>query len=101
MQGQLRRRLGFTGITITDAIGAGALASNGSIQNRSLLAAQAGMQLILSAAQTVTEGQDALAGLEAGFNNGTLSNSGFRANVAQILTLRSGLPDPSIGLGRA
>jgi hypothetical protein len=59
------------------------------------------MQLILSAAQTVTEGQDALAGLESGFNNGSLSPSGFRADVAQILTLRSGLPDPSIGPGRA
>jgi beta-N-acetylhexosaminidase len=101
VQGQLRRRLGFTGVTITDAIGAGALANNGSIQNRSLLAAQAGMQLILSAAQTLTEGEDALAGLESGFNNGSLSQPDFRATVTQILTLRSGLPDPSIGPGRA
>jgi beta-N-acetylhexosaminidase len=101
VQGQLRRRLGFTGVTITDAIGAGALVNNGSIQNRSLLAAQAGMQLILSAAQTVTEGQNVLAGLQTGFNNGSLSQSVFRADVAQILTLRSGLPDPSIGFGRA
>ncbi len=101
VQGQLRRRLGFTGVTITDAIGAGALASIGSIQNRSLLAAQAGMQLILSAAQTVTEGQNALAGLEAGFNDGALSSSTFLATVTQILTLRSTLPDPEIGFGRA
>jgi beta-N-acetylhexosaminidase len=92
VQGQLRRRLGFKGVTITDAIGAGALRSFGSTQNRSLLAAEAGMQLILSAGQNLTEGEDALAGLEAGFNNGTLSNSGFRATVTQILTLRSGLP---------
>jgi beta-N-acetylhexosaminidase len=101
VQGQLRHRLGFTGVTITDAIGAGALRSFGSIQNRSLLAAQAGMQLILSAAQNLTEGDDALAGLETGYNNGTLSHSVFLATVTQILTLRSGLPDPSIGLGRA
>jgi beta-N-acetylhexosaminidase len=101
VQGQLRRRLGFTGVTITDAIGAGALTSIGSIQNRSLLAAQAGMQLILSAAQTVTEGQNALAGLEAGLTSATLSNSGFLATVTQILTLRSTLPDPSISFGRA
>jgi hypothetical protein len=32
---------------------------------------------------------------------GSLSQSAFRANVAQVLTLRSGLPDPSIGAGRA
>ena len=101
VQGQLRSRLGFTGVTITDAIGAGALRSIGSIQTRSLDAAQAGMQLILSAAQTVTEGQNALAGLEAGFTSGTLSSSTFRATVTQILTLRSSLPDPSISFGNA
>jgi beta-N-acetylhexosaminidase len=101
VQGQLRRRLGFTGVTITDAIGAGALQSFGSVQNRSLLAAQAGMQLILSAAQTVTEGQQALGGLQTGFNNGTLSQSVFRTTVTQILTLRSTLPDPRIGHGNA
>ena len=101
VQGQLRQRLGFTGVTITDAIGAGALGAFGSIQNRSLMAAQAGMQLILSAAQTVTEGQQALSGLQTGFSNGTLSQSVFRATVTQILTLRSTLPDPPIGHGNA
>jgi beta-N-acetylhexosaminidase len=101
VQGQLRRRLGFTGVTITDAIGAGALASIGPIQTRSLLAAEAGMQLILSAAQTLTEGEDAQAGLEAGLDNGTLGDSTFLATVTQILTLRSTLPDPAIAFGRA
>jgi beta-N-acetylhexosaminidase len=101
VQGQLRRRLGFTGVTITDAIGAGALRSIGSIQTRSLLAAQAGMQLILSAAQTPTEGQAALAGLQAGLSSASLGLSGFQATVTQILTLRSGLPDPSITFGLA
>ncbi len=101
VQGQLRRRLGFTGVTITDAIGAGALRSFGSIQNRSLLAAEAGMQLILSAAQNVTEGENALDGLQAGLSSGALGNSTFVATVTQILTLRSTLPDPSISFGRA
>jgi beta-N-acetylhexosaminidase len=101
VQGQLRRRLGFTGVTITDAIGAGALVNNGSIQNRSLLAAQAGMQLILSAAQTPTEGTEALAGLQAGLSTASLSLSDFQATVTQILTLRSTLPDPTIVFGRA
>jgi len=101
VQGQLRRRLGFTGVTITDAIGAGALGSIGSIQTRSLLAAQAGMQLILSAAQTPTEGTQALAGLQAGLSTASLSLSDFQATVTQILTLRSTLPDPTISFGRA
>ena len=59
------------------------------------------MQLILSAAQTPTEGENALAGLQAGFSNGTLSSSVFLATVTQILTLRSTLPDDPIGFGRA
>jgi beta-N-acetylhexosaminidase len=101
VQGQLRRRLGFTGVTITDAIGAGALVNNGSIQNRSLLAAQAGMQLILSAAQTPTEGTEALAGLQAGLSTASLSLLDFQATVTQILNLRSTLPDPTIVFGRA
>jgi beta-N-acetylhexosaminidase len=92
VQGQLRQRLGFTGVTITDAIGAGALTSFGSTQNRALMAAQAGMQLILSAAQTPTEGQQCLAGLLGGFRSGALSKATFRATVAQILQLRAGLP---------
>jgi beta-N-acetylhexosaminidase len=101
VQGQLRRRLGFSGVTITDAIGAGALVPYGSIQNRSLLAAEAGMELILSAAQTPTEGEDAQAGLESGLTSGTLSESGFLTTVTQILTLRSTLPDDPVGPGRA
>ena len=99
VQGQLRRRLGFTGVTITDAIGAGALTSIGSIQNRSLLAAQAGMQLILSA--SLNQASQALAGLQTGLSTGSLSLSGFQATVTQILTLRSTLPDPTIVFGRA
>ena len=59
------------------------------------------MQLILSAAQSPTEGEAAMAGLEAGLTSATLSSSGFQATVTQILTLRSGLPDPPIGFGRA
>ncbi len=92
VQGQLRQQLGFTGVTITDAIGAGALTAFGSPSNRALLAAQAGMQLILSAAQTPTEGQQCLAGLLSGFRSGALSKATFRATVAQILQLRASLP---------
>jgi beta-N-acetylhexosaminidase len=89
---QLRQRLGFTGLTITDAIGAGALASYGSISNRALQAAVAGMQIILSAGQNVTEGVNAASGLSGGYRSGKLAHSAFQATVTQILTLRSNLP---------
>jgi len=91
VQGQLRRRLGYQGITITDAIGAGALRRFGSANNRALLAAQAGMDLIL-ASDSVTQGVQSLSGLQGGFNSGALPRAAFRAVVAQILTLRQGLP---------
>jgi beta-N-acetylhexosaminidase len=92
VQGQLRTRLGFTGVTITDAIGAGALRDYGTTQNRALLAAEAGMELILSAGQNPQEGVRCLEGLEGGYTSGKLGAAAFNAAVAQILALRKGLP---------
>jgi beta-N-acetylhexosaminidase len=90
VQGQLRSRLGFQGVTITDAIGAGGLAGYGSTQNRALKAAQAGMQLIL-ASDSVGQGTQCLAGLENGYRNGSLPVNAFQDTVAQILALRASL----------
>ena len=45
---ELRTRLNFAGVTITDAISAGALSADGSIGRRSVLASQAGEDLILA-----------------------------------------------------
>jgi beta-N-acetylhexosaminidase len=90
VQGQLRTRLGFHGVTITDAIGAGALAAYGSTRARALMAAEAGMQLIL-ASDSVSQGTECMNALGAGFRDGELPSAAFRATVAQILTLRSSL----------
>ena len=57
VQGELRGHLGYQGVTITDAIEAGALTSFGSYGQRAVLAAQAGMDLLLCSAQVVTQGQ--------------------------------------------
>jgi beta-N-acetylhexosaminidase len=92
VQGELRSRLGFKGVTITDALEAGALKSYGSIQNRARLAAGAGMDLLLCAAQAPSEGTQAADGLEAGYNGGSLGKPAFKAAVARILALRAGLP---------
>jgi beta-N-acetylhexosaminidase len=92
VQGQLRTRLGFTGVTITDAIGAGALIDFGPTQHRALVAAEAGMELILSAAQNPQEGFSCLQGLESGYTSGKLGATTFKAAVAQILALRKSLP---------
>jgi len=92
VQGQLRKRLKFTGVTITDAIGAGALRAYGTTANKALLAAQAGMDLILSASMTVTEGSQCASGLLSGYRSGKLGHAAFQAAVAQIFALRKGLP---------
>ena len=92
IQGELRSRLGFKGVTITDALEAGALRAFGSIQNRAWLAAGAGMDLILCADGSTSEGQAALASLENAYRNGTLNHTAFQAAVARILALRAGLP---------
>ena len=63
VQRELRTRLGFRGVTITDALEAGALRSFGTFGHRSLLAARAGMDLVLCSGQSVGEGVRALGAL--------------------------------------
>jgi beta-N-acetylhexosaminidase len=89
--GELRQRLGFTGVTITDALEAGALRAYGSYQNRSLLAAEAGMDLILCSAQNVSEGEQATTGLENGYRDGQLAQPAFIAALDRVLALRASL----------
>jgi beta-N-acetylhexosaminidase len=89
VQGELRQRLGFSGVTITDALGAGALEHYGSIRNRSVLAATAGMDLLLCAGQRTGEGIHALNGLAGGYIAGTLNHADFRAAVRRVIALRA------------
>jgi beta-N-acetylhexosaminidase len=89
--GELRQRLGFTGVTITDALEAGALQSFGTIGQRATLAAQAGMDLILCSAQQATEGDQAKIALENGYQDGTLGQAAFQAALQRVLALKSSL----------
>jgi beta-N-acetylhexosaminidase len=91
VQGELRDRLNFTGVTITDALEAGALQPFGSTQHRALRAALAGMDLILCAAQDVTQGEQASAELAADYTDGTLDGPTFLAAVNRVITLRQSL----------
>jgi beta-N-acetylhexosaminidase len=89
--GDLRKRLGFTGVTITDALEAGALQPFGTIGTRATLAARAGMDLILCSAQQYTEGEQARTALAAGYRRGKLSRTAFESALTRILALRAGL----------
>jgi beta-N-acetylhexosaminidase len=92
VQGELRGRLGFAGVTITDALEADALNPYGSIANRAYLAAQAGMDLILCSAQSTAEGTQCLSGLEHAYDDGALPRPAFQAAAARVVALRRSLP---------
>jgi len=90
--GELRTRLGFKGVTITDALEAGALRAFGTFGHRAVLAAGAGMDLVLCSEGSVGEGESAIDGLEHGYLDGALNKAAFTAAVTRILALRAGLP---------
>jgi len=89
--GELRDRLHFTGVTITDALEAGALKAFGTTGHRATLAVRAGMDLILCSAQSAGQGQQARNALAAGLKSGALSKSVFDAALNRVIALRSGL----------
>jgi beta-N-acetylhexosaminidase len=92
VQGELQDRVGFTGVTITDALGAGALDAFGSLQNKTMLAARAGMDALLCTAIKPLPGGECVAGLKAGYLDGALPKTAFQAQLAQLLELRASLP---------
>ena len=91
IQGELRGRLGYQGVTITDAIEAGALGAFGSYGQRAVLAAGAGMDLLLCSARDASEGQAVVTALAGALDGGKLDSSGFNAAVQRVTALRDGL----------
>lgn len=91
VQGELRERLGFAGVTITDALEAKALRSFGTIGRRAELAAGAGMDLILCSQGNVSEGERAMDSLSHGYSTGVLGAAAFTASVRRVVVLRSGM----------
>ena len=92
VQGELQRRLGFRGVTITDALGAGALGAFGSLQNKTMLAARAGLDALLCTAVKPLPGWKCRDGVQAGLTSGALPKTAFEGQLAQLLELRASLP---------
>ena len=88
IQGELRGRLGFKGVTITDAIEAGALEAFGNDASRGLFAAQAGMDILLGSARNVTQGEAIVDALVAALQDGSLPMDSFAEATDRILALR-------------
>jgi beta-N-acetylhexosaminidase len=91
VQQELRSRNGFAGVTITDALEAGALTSYGSTGNRAVLAAQAGDDLILASARDVNQGDQAATALANALADGTLDSGTFSAALTRVNALRASL----------
>jgi beta-N-acetylhexosaminidase len=88
VHGELRGRLKFRGVTITDAIEAGALQSFGSTGERAVAAAAAGMDIVLCSARSVSQGQDAVDALQAAVANGQLDRGAAIHALRRVLALR-------------
>jgi beta-N-acetylhexosaminidase len=91
IQRELRQRLKFAGVTITDALEAGALRAFGPASNRAVLAARAGMDLLLCSARSVQQGTSVVSALAAARESGALDVPAFNASVERVIALRSGL----------
>jgi beta-N-acetylhexosaminidase len=89
--GELRRRLKFRGVTITDALEAGAIASFGTPAQCGVLAARAGMDVLLCSARDVSEGQDTVAALAGALGQHALDPGQFESALRRVLALRDSL----------
>jgi beta-N-acetylhexosaminidase len=94
--GELRGRLHFRGVVISDELAAGALRAFGSIAHRAGLAAAAGVDLLICSESnpddnTPTEGVDALQGLAAALAAGQISHASAEQAASLIIGLRSSL----------
>ncbi len=91
VQGELRDRLGFRGVTITDALEAGAVAPFGDTGERSVLAAQAGMDVLLCSARDITQGTAAVQAVAAALQGFQLNPGHSRQALRRVLDLRQQL----------
>jgi beta-N-acetylhexosaminidase len=88
--GELRDRLGFEGVSITDSLDAAAARAFGGRSGVALAATRAGSDLLLYGDwRTAAAVNRTLAGA---LRTGTLDRDGFERSVARVAALRSGLP---------
>jgi beta-N-acetylhexosaminidase len=86
--GELRDRLGFQGVSITDALGSVSARSVGGPAKTALAAARAGTDLVLFS--DLGDAARAERALARGLGNGSLNRAEFQASVDRVLALRAG-----------
>ncbi|MCJ2542395.1 beta-N-acetylhexosaminidase [Thermostichus vulcanus] len=91
LSGELRQRLGFTGVIFTDSMTMGAIAQTYGIPEAAELAFQAGADILLFGADrgfTPVVQKEAYAHLLRGFRSGRLSVQQLEQSVQRILNLK-------------
>jgi beta-N-acetylhexosaminidase len=96
IQGELRGRLGFRGVTVTDALAAGALRGFGTLAQRGLLAARAGADLLLCSAVNVAanspaQGVAVLDALAHALTTDALNGAAAERAAERVVALRGGI----------
>ena len=89
--GELRERLGFEGVAITDDLGTPAVAAFGSNRARAVLAVEAGVDLPLFSS-SYRAGAQAAEGLLAAAGDGRLDATALREQARRVLALRARIP---------
>ncbi|MDQ3675627.1 MAG: beta-N-acetylhexosaminidase [Actinomycetota bacterium] len=90
VRGELRERLGFRGVTISDDLQTPAVQSFGSISERAVRAAKAGIDVPLFVGN-YRAGTEAAEGLVAAGRTGELSRAGLERTAKRVLRLRERL----------
>jgi beta-glucosidase-like glycosyl hydrolase len=88
---ELRGRLGFKGVTITDALEAGSLTPFGGLTTVAVAAAKAGMDMLLASQRNVTQGEVVRSALIGALRSGDIDWQDFLASTKRIVALRSKL----------
>jgi len=91
IHGELRDRLGYKGVTVTDAMEAGALKSYGGTGKRAVAAAGAGMDLLLCSGRDASQGAAAVDALARAYRSGALDRADFTAAADRVTALRGTL----------
>lgn len=95
LKGWLREKLGYQGVTVSDALEAGSLKPFGSHGELGVLAAGAGMDLLLASGRDVDQGAQVRQALEDGVTSAHLDKLEFDAAVKRIISLRGKLGERS------
>lgn len=88
---ELRGRQHFRGVTITDALEAGALDPYGDTGERSVLAAKAGMDVLLCSGRDVAQGQAAVSAVADALRHHRLNPGHFKIALRRVRELRDSL----------